>query len=99
MPVVPSDAPMPSSEPTLLVAVTELTVASAATSGGLVGSFEPVVEPGTLRSQLVLVSPMPRMKFFWQEYWIGSSQFVMTGKPSTSRILLGSDAMLLQAGT
>ena len=56
---------------------------SAATSAGRAGSaLVRMVLPCRLASFQVLTSPMPMMKFFWQLWTIGSSQRVMTGKPS-----------------
>ncbi len=73
---------------------------SAATSDGLLGSELPLA-PGRLRSAWVLTSPMPSTKFFWHEYWIGSFQLVMTGKPSIQVVLVASVAepMSLYSGT
>ena len=47
------------------------------------------------------MSPMPRMKLRWHEYWIGSPQLVITGKPSAHFDLLAAvpSVMSLQAAT
>ena len=76
---------MPSIDPTAPVSVTTSMDVSPDTRGGIEGSSVVALLPGRFLSRCVLTSPMPSNTFFWQAYWIGSSQFSMIGNPSAAR--------------
>src|SRR5712664_1461587 len=84
---LPSDVPvMPSFVPTVSVQVLKFTgspsVAPDVACASPLHAEVVKVLPGRRLSHQVKMSPMPTMKFFWQEKLIGSSQLVITGKLS-----------------